>query len=194
MLEHRLTCCHPRTGLLVPYPVRWPPRYAWYAPPAPPEPTAHIWPNDRRRKRSRPDARRVRPDRGLAWYQTLPPALVQPPRGSRPGATTRPAVRRQPPTRLAALLPPPPLPSALFVGRGRRRRAPVRWSRTQLGTRLAAFRLCHDPSMAAGLFFRDGPAGATFIHNTTVGDAVQQGAGTFVRSGPAAATWFRSRC
>jgi len=195
LLVHRLGASFPRSGILEPWPSSRRPRSAAHIePPAPPEPTAYLWPNDRRRKRSRPEARRVRRPLGLAWYQPLPPARLRPPARRRPAAAnTRLTVRRLPP-RLAAFLPPPPLPMALFVRQRPPRRQPAR-SRPRTGERLAALRLCHDPSMAAGMFFRDGPAAASFIHNTTSGAAVQQGSAAFARRGPAsAAAWFRSRC
>src|SRR5690349_21327991 len=55
---HRLTACYPRQRLLEEYPRRVQPRLhpeLLLPPPTPPE---HLWP-DRRRKRSRPEVRRV---------------------------------------------------------------------------------------------------------------------------------------
>src|SRR3990167_5708788 len=94
LLVHRLGASFPRSGILEPWPSSRRPRSAAHIePPAPPEPTAYLWPNDRRRKRSRPEARRGRRALRLAWDQPPPPARLRPP------------PRRPPP---AAETPPPP--------------------------------------------------------------------------------------
>src|SRR3990167_2125505 len=91
LLVHRLGASSPRSGILEPWPSSRRPRSAAHIePPAPPEPTAYLWPNDRRRKRSRPEARRVRRPLGLAWYQPLPPARLRPPARRRPPAADTP--------------------------------------------------------------------------------------------------------
>lgn len=194
-LPHRLSSCFPRARVLQLYPARRPTRIpTGLVAPSPPVPTAHIWPNDRRRKRSRPGVPRIRPARGLPWYtgpaQPLQTALYRPAR-RRPAP--QPIARHAAPPRLAAII--SDLRSDLvLLARARPRRRPAaRRPRIRLGDRLAPFR-CRDAAMSAGMFFRVGPAAATFVHNTNAGATVQQGAATFVRSGPAAAKWFRSRC
>ena len=198
---HRLTACYPRQRLLEEYPRRvfpllHPELLGEGGPPDPdPDPPAYLWP-DRRRKRSRPETRRPRATPGLAWYTepppTFPPTLLTPPVSRRlPLRSPRPArVDRVAPFTTAAAT-----ASVLFSRPARRRhRHSRRWDPV-FRHQLAPLRTyCSDPSAAAALFVREGPAAATFVHTQSAAD-VQFGAATFVRSGPgSAAAWFRSRC